>query len=261
MEALSVITLPLTMPSPLLTAFTPTDAGDFPIERLSEDALLLHVGHGIDADTNARVHRLMAGLHAAQLPDVVELAPAYASLLVRLTPGRAFASDSFEAWLDRLRLVLHRIDTEASDACMTLPTLRVPVCYGGEYGPDLAAVAAHATLSTSEVIARHVAGDYRVAMLGFAPGFSYLLGLDPRLHVPRRANPRLRVAAGSVAIGGAQTGIYPSELPGGWNLIGRTPLRLFDPSRDPPCLAIAGQRLQFEAIDAARFAALEAAAV
>ena len=260
MEALSVITLPLTMPSPLLTAFTPTDAGDFPIERLSEDALLLHVGHGINADTNARVHRLMAGLLAAQLPDVVELAPAYASLLVRLTPDRAFASDSFESWLEGLRILLRQIDHAKVDR-FEYPSLRVPVCYGGEYGPDLEAVAAQAKLSTAEVIARHVAGDYRVAMLGFAPGFTYLLGLDPQLHVPRRADPRTRVPAGSVAIGGAQTGIYPSELPGGRNLIGRTPLRLFDPSRDPPCLAIAGQRLQFEAIDAARFAALEAAAI
>lgn len=249
-----------TMPSNPAKPITPMSAGGLRIERLSEDSLLLHVGQGIDAQTNARVHRVMAGLQAAALPEIRELAPAYASLLLRLKPDIILATATFASWLERLRLVLQRIDSEASAACMALPALRVPVCYGGVHGPDLEAVAAHANLSTSEVVDRHVAADYQVAMLGFAPGFTYLLGLDPQLHVPRRADPRTRVPAGSVAIGGAQTGIYPSELPGGWSLIGRTPLRLFDPARDPPCLATAGQRLQFEAIDAACFAALEAAA-
>lgn len=135
-------------------------------------------------------------------------------------------------------------------------SVEIPVCYGGEYGPDLDALAEHARLSRDEVIGRHVAAGYTVAMLGFAPGFPYLLGLDPALHVPRRADPRTRVPAGSVAIGGAQTGIYPRELPGGWNLIGRTPLVLFDPDRDPPCLLAPGDRVRFCAISAEEFAAL-----
>lgn len=136
------------------------------------------------------------------------------------------------------------------------PSIEIPVCYDGEFGPDLDAVAAHAHLSHAEVIARHTAGDYSVAMLGFAPGFPYLLGLDPALHTPRRANPRTRVPAGSVAIGGAQAGIYPRELPGGWQVIGRTPCVLFDPQRDPPCLLPPGTRVRFRAIDAATFARL-----
>ena len=129
--------------------------------------------------------------------------------------------------------------------------VEIPVCYGGEFGPDLREVAEHAQLAEADVIALHSAGEYRVAMLGFAPGFPYLLGLDARLHMPRRANPRTRVAAGSVAIGGAQTGIYPRELPGGWRLIGRTPLALFDAQRDPPALLAPGQRVRFRSISSA----------
>jgi allophanate hydrolase subunit 1 len=134
--------------------------------------------------------------------------------------------------------------------------VEIPVCYGGEHGPDLDAVAAHAGLSRDEVVARHAGAGYTVAMLGFAPGFPYLLGLDPALHVPRRANPRTRVPSGSVAIGGAQTGIYPRELPGGWHLIGRTPRALFDPARNPPCLLAPGDRVRFRTITADEFAPL-----
>jgi KipI family sensor histidine kinase inhibitor len=130
------------------------------------------------------------------------------------------------------------------------PLIEIPVCYGGDCGPDLAEVAAHVGLHCDEVIARHSAAEYRVAMLGFAPGFPYLFGLDASLHLPRRASPRTRVPAGSVAIGGAQTGIYPRELPGGWQIIGRTPLTLFDPARDPPALLAPGQRVRFKVIEA-----------
>jgi KipI family sensor histidine kinase inhibitor len=134
--------------------------------------------------------------------------------------------------------------------------VEIPVCYGGECGPDIAAVAEHAGLLRDAVIARHTAAEYTVAMLGFAPGFPYLLGLDPSLQMPRRATPRTRVPAGSVAIGGAQTGIYPRELPGGWHLIGRTPLVLFDPQRELPCLLAPGDRVRFHAIEADEFGRL-----
>ena len=132
----------------------------------------------------------------------------------------------------------------------TQPEIEIQVCYGGEVGPDLGHVAQLAKLDENEVIARHTAADYHVAMLGFAPGFPYLLGLDPALHTPRRADPRVRVAAGSVAIGGAQTGIYPCELPGGWQIIGRTSLALFDAARAPPALLAPGQRVRFRAVGA-----------
>ena len=136
----------------------------------------------------------------------------------------------------------------------------VPVCYGGDAGPDLAAVAAHCGLSEAEVIARHLASAHQVCMLGFAPGFPFITGLDPALRTARRATPRTRIPPGSVAIAREQTCIYPLDTPGGWNLIGRTPLRLFDPAAQPPSLLRPGDRLRFEAIDADRFAELQATA-
>ncbi|HZW52205.1 MAG TPA: 5-oxoprolinase subunit PxpB, partial [Rudaea sp.] len=139
------------------------------------------------------------------------------------------------------------VDNAASDAATDTGNIEIAVTYGGQCGPDLADVAAHTGLSEEEVVARHGAAEYRVAMLGFTPGFAYLLGLDPALHMPRRATPRTRVPAGSVAIGGAQTGVYPRETPGGWHLIGRTTASLFDPARDPPALLKPGMRVKFVA--------------
>lgn len=225
-------------------------------EPFAEDALLLRFGERIDAATNARVHAAVAVLQR-DLPQL-ECVPAYASMLLRFDPL---------AWQDRATENLHQALEHAVRAVLDagnspLQALRereIPVCYGGAFGPDLAEVAQHLNLPIGDVIARHVAADYRVAMLGFAPGFPYLLGLDPALAMPRRRDPRQRVPAGSVAIGGAQTGIYPEQLPGGWQLIGRTPLRLFDVTATPPSLLAAGDRVRFHAIDEDAFRQLEAA--
>ena len=233
---------------------------DFTIEPLAEDALLLRFGDSIDATLNARVHAAARALRDAGLPGVTDIAPAYASLLLRFDPSaRVDTCESCEVPHARLLATIGRILRDPAYTSAILAgtrTIEIPVCYGGDFGPDLDAVAAHAGLSPKEAIARHTASDYTVAMLGFAPGFPYLLGLDPVLHAPRRALPRTRVAAGSIAIGGAQTGIYPRELPGGWNLIGRTPLVLFDSERDPLCLLAPGDRVRFNAIDAGQFMAL-----
>ena len=121
----------------------------------------------------------------------------------------------------------------------------IPVIYGGDDGPDLEAVARHTGLAAADVAARHAAGRYVVFFLGFQPGFAYLGGLDAALHTPRRREPRLAVPSGSVGIGGEQTGIYPSRSPGGWQLIGRTALALFDPARNPPTLLLPGDRVRF----------------
>jgi len=217
------------------------------IEFLGERALLLQMGECIDSEVNARATALAAALRAARLPGVLDVAPAYASVCVRHAP------------LARERLVAALAAFVQSTLANPGPAhaqVDIPVCYGGEFGPDLDNVARHAQLTAREVIARHTAAEYRVAMLGFAPGFPYLLGLDAALNTPRRASPRTRVPAGSVAIGGAQTGIYPSDLPGGWNLIGRMPLRLFDAERDPPALLAPGTRVRLRAIDADEFAEL-----
>lgn len=227
------------------------------IEPLGETVLLLRFGERIDAALNARVHAAAATLRAAALPGVTDLVPAYATLALHYRPA-IWSAAGGPAWRHLADAVMAVFAAPPDRAAPVAATIEIPVCYGGEYGPDLDAVGRHCGLGAQAVIARHSGADYRVAMLGFAPGFPYLLGLDPALQTPRRAQPRLRVPAGSVAIGGAQTGIYPAELPGGWHLIGRTPLALFDPARDPPCLLAPGDRVRFRAIDAADFAAVAA---
>ena len=230
------------------------------IEPLGDRALLVVFGERIVLDLNLRVHACVDVLRAAKLAGVDDIAPAFASLCVRYNPlAWTQANDdrsAFTRLADRIVTLLLPLETDA----VTVPSeaIEIPVCYEADFAPDLDAVAAQAKLSAGEVIARHCDGDYRVAMLGFAPGFPYLLGLDPRLHTPRRNEPRLRVPAGAVAIGGAQTGIYPRESPGGWNIIGRTPLALFDVARTPPSLLAPAQRVRFRAIDADQFKALSA---
>ena len=223
------------------------------IEPLGEDALLLRLAQRIDPAINARVHALAAAIDACRPPWLRECVPAYASLAVRIDP------DALDGGLDAAARWLRSLAGEpfagADDA---LPVAEIPVLYGGDAGPDLPAFAARAGLSAAQVVERHLAGDYRVAMLGFAPGFPYLLGLDPRLATPRLDTPRTQVPAGSVGIGGAQAGIYPRAGPGGWNLIGRTPLTLFDAARSPPNLLAPGQRLRFVRIDADTFTRLVA---
>lgn len=230
---------------------------DCVIESLGDGALLLNFGDGIDAATNARVHAAAQLIAARQLPGIAELVPAYASLAVLFDPAhwRDAQRTPAQRCAQALREVLaHASPSRHDDTAL----IEIPVCYGGEFGPDLDDAAARAGLTVAEFAAAHAAPDYRVAMLGFAAGFPYLLGLDARLHLPRRASPRTRVPAGSVAIGGAQTGIYPRELPGGWNLIGRTPLALFDPGATPPNRLAAGMRVRFRAVDAAAFGRLQA---
>ena len=229
---------------------------DFTAEVLAEDALLLRFGQVMDARLNARVHAAAARLRERALPGVSEVAPAYASLLLRFDPRACGqARDPHAFLLASVRDALHDLSH-----CVTAGReIEIPVCYGGAHGPDLEEVAQRAGLEVRQVVERHTAREYTVAMLGFAPGFPYLLGMDHALHTPRRITPRTRVPAGSVAIGGAQTGIYPRELPGGWMLIGRTPLSVFDARRDPPCLLAPGDRVRFRSIDAGDFIARGAA--
>jgi len=227
------------------------------IEALGDSALLITLGERIDAQLNARAVALAERLAAARLPGVGDVAPAYASVCLRYDPvawSGAGNASPFAAISARLRELLQD-ELAGAPSVADSTSIDIAVCYGGEFGPDLQHVAAHAKLDVDEVVARHCAGEYRVAMLGFAPGFPYLLGLDVALHAPRRDSPRVRVPAGSVAIGGAQTGIYPSELPGGWQIIGRTPLTLFDATRAMPALLAAGQHVRFRAISPAQFAA------
>lgn len=251
------------------------------VEPLGERALLIQCGDTIDIAVNARALAIAHAVTRAGLPGVLDIAPAYASVCLRYDP-RAWADASdvdtpcvrlaaavdaivqslvsadgagsgegdAPRWTGEATHAESRPSKQISTTTHDERALEIPVIYGGDSGPDLDAVAAHAGMSREAVIECHTAAEYRVAMLGFAPGYPYLLGLDPALHTPRRANPRTRVPAGSVAIGGAQTGIYPRELPGGWQIIGRTPLELFDAARAPPALLAPGQRVRFRQIPA-----------
>ncbi|MGN6667322.1 MAG: 5-oxoprolinase subunit PxpB [Trinickia sp.] len=177
-------------------------------------------------------------------PSVVDIVPGMNNLTIVFDP----LSADLEALASALSAAWHR-------ALAVRPSTReieIPVRYGGEDGPDLLAVAAHTGLDVEEVVRRHASAEYIVFFVGFQPGFAYLGGLDASLHMPRRAVPRLEVPAGSVAIGGAQTGIYPAASPGGWQLIGRTPSSLFDPARTPPTLLQPGDRVRFTVLEIVR---------
>jgi KipI family sensor histidine kinase inhibitor len=218
---------------------------------LSDAALLVQLEGAVDAVMLERVARCERAIAAAGVPGVVELVPAYAAVAVFYDPVAVAAAGReagqaprapFAIVRDAVRAALGRAPDERVAARRTI---EVPVIYGGGAGPDLAALAEYAGLTEADVIARHSAAEYVVAMIGFAPGFPYLIGLPAELAMPRRDTPRLAVPAGSVGIAGSQTGIYPLETPGGWQLIGRTPLRLFDPHGDPPTLLRAGDAVRF----------------
>ena len=206
-----------------------------------EGAITVQLGDAIDPTVNARVHALARAVARRLRSEVLEAVPSYASLLVIFDPLAVPRA--------RLARRLEALAREVAGAVVEPPrrVVRVPVCYGGEWGPDLGEVARLTGLPAEEVVARHVAPVYRVYLLGFTPGFPYLGGLDPRLACPRMDSPRLVTPAGSVALAGLQTGIYPVESPGGWRVLGRTPLRLFDPApgASRPFLLGAGDGLRF----------------
>ena len=212
-----------------------------------EAALLVELGgsaraRGAYRETNARVHALAAALEAAPPAGLGSLTPGYTSLLVQFDPLVAEPAPIAAA----IRDLLHGLGP------VERPPGRVheiPTVYGGECGPDLERVARRLGLSPTEVVSRHTAAEQSVYIIGFAPGFPYLGDLPPELALPRRSTPRERVPAGSVAIAGRQTGIYPRSTPGGWHLLGRTPLVLFDPTRDPPAYLRPGDRVRFVAIE------------
>jgi len=190
------------------------------------------------------VHRLIYAvtkrLEAEKLP-ILNLHPAYQSLLVDFDPAKTDPNELLGA----IRGIITEISDESVDEAEPHDLVEIPVFYGGENGPDLKSLADELGLSEAEIIKLHTAAEYEVAFLGFAPGFAYLSGMDPRLKAPRRKSPRLKVPAGSVGIAGLQTGVYPEESPGGWQIIGRTNLKLFDPIRDRPSILKLGDRVRF----------------
>ena len=188
-----------------------------------DSSLLIEFGKEISPEINQKITATVQLMKEQHIEGVVDIIPAFCSLLINYDP-RVIRYDELKS---RMRdLVKMDIKAEAGRK----KVYEIPVCYGGVYGPDIENIAKHAGLSVEEVIEIHSSRDYLIYMLGFLPGFTYLGGLDERIHTPRLANPRLKINAGSVGIGGSQTGIYPMDSPGGWQQKGMTPVKTYDPS-------------------------------
>lgn len=219
---------------------------DYSFLQCGEGALTVHLGDGIDPAINRRVTALQGAIGSAGLRGITDLIPAYADLTVCYD----CTVISAKALQRQLRRLLDSLSVAGQDRRRVF---QLPVCYGGDYGPDLDFVCHHSGLSAQEVIELHSAPDYLIYMLGFLPGFAYLGGLDDRIKTPRLQNPRTKIHAGAVGIGGEQTGIYPLSSPGGWRLIGTTPVKPYDPERDEPILYSAGDYIRFVPIDKETF--------
>lgn len=212
---------------------------------LGDSAVLVEVGNRADDETAQNVHALTEALLTHPFPGVVDIVPAYTTVAVHFDPvavGQRSPLAAVQSWIERSCVDIRPVSQSGPREWI------VPVVYGGDFGPDLAWVAEHVGLSVTEVIQRHAAQPYTVRAIGFSPGFPYLAGLPETLRTPRRATPRTQVPAGSVGIAGSQAGIYPQATPGGWNILGRTGLRLFDPDRRPPALLRVGDRVRFEPV-------------
>ncbi|SFS90443.1 inhibitor of KinA [Marininema halotolerans] len=211
------------------------------MQALGDTGVRIHFGEEIDEKIHKQIQRYCGALQEKRLKGVIEWVPSYTAVSVYYRPDQISFS--------QLKKKLLSIQEEAT----SLPegesrSVDIPVVYGGEYGPDLDAVARHARLTPDEVIAIHSQGSYLVYMMGFVPGFPYLGGMDPTIATPRLKKPRSVIPVGSVGIAGGQTGIYPLETPGGWRLIGRTPIRLYDPHRKQPMFLQTGDQITFTPI-------------
>jgi len=205
-----------------------------------DSAIVIELGSEIDPAISSQVFVLAELIQAAEMPAVVELVPTYRSLLVSYDP----MVSKHDEITDQLTAIIDRLEA-AVESASDVRIIDLPVVYGGEDGPDLDSVAENAGLTTQQVIDIHSGVDYRVYMIGFAPGFPYLGGLDERIATPRLKTPRISVPAGSVGIAESQTGVYPNASPGGWQLIGRTAAKLFDVTSDSPSLITPGSKVRF----------------
>lgn len=219
------------------------------IKRYSENSVTVYLGDEISEDTNKKLVHLKNELEKTDITGVTEIVISYTSLIIYY--------DIFKTTGKDVQGILEKIDLDKlEEQSFEYKVVEIPVCYGGEYGPDLKLFDDNG-LSPEEVIDRHSDTEYLVYMLGFMPGFPYLGGLDEQLFKPRLDNPRTSIPAGSVGIGGKQTGMYPFTSPGGWNLLGRTPIPLFDEKREPQILYEAGDRIIYRSIDEEEYKKLQ----
>ncbi|CDQ20488.1 inhibitor of KinA [Halobacillus karajensis] len=229
------------------------------IQPLGDQALIIDLGDSISEDINKQVRSISSQLDQIHPDWMIEYIPAFTTITVIYNPLYIAKQSTYQDLLpfEWARKELLTLLSDFTNDQNKTRTVEIPVCYGGEWGPDLTQVASHNRMSEEEVIEIHLNGDYLVYMIGFAPGFPYIGGMDKEIATPRRDDPRLSIPAGSVGVAGEQTGVYPIETPGGWQLIGRTPLKLFDPERDSPSLLQAGDRVRFTRIHEKEYKKIE----
>ena len=222
------------------------------IKVLSERSILVYFGDSIQEETHQKIQLAVQLLQEQTIEGITEIICGYTNICIHYDPLRIkksvqhFNGNSISEKV--ITLLRHTLQGESSLYSIESRVVEIPVLYGGKHGPDLQYVAEQNGLTPQEVIDIHTGGDYLVYMLGFAPGFPFLGGLDPRIATPRRQTPRLKIEAGSVGIAGEQTGVYPLATPGGWQIIGRTTAPLFLPNETPPSLLRAGDRVRFVAV-------------
>jgi len=217
-----------------------------------DSGLILVFGDSISMETNNRIRLAAAEIEALGIEGIIELVPAYCTILV--------VYDPLKIGFEELRKRLEFLEESTGDVSALAEKRKkcvLPVCYGGHNGPDLENVASHKGLTIQEVVEIHSDANYVVYMIGFTPGFPYLGGMDERIATPRLLSPREKIPAGSVGIAGSQTGVYPMQSPGGWQIIGRTPIRIFDPERENPALLSAGMVVKFKPVDEKEYLEIE----
>lgn len=203
-----------------------------------DSAVNVEFGNEISEDINRQVSEYVHALEESKISGITGMIPTFRSVLISYDPRLL-------SYGEMISLLTQAFSMKGENKSKSRRVVEIPVCYGGEYGPDLAFVAEHANLTPEEVVRIHSSREYLIYMIGFLPGFPYLGGLDSRLVTPRLSQPRVRIPAGSVGIGGEQTGLYPLDSPGGWQLIGRTPIQTYLPSRNPPVIYEAGDWIRF----------------
>lgn len=218
------------------------DKNKIEISQISETSALIEFGKEISPDINKKVRTFCSYLDKNPFTGMIEYVPAFASVSVVYNPLKMNSESPYEAIESILKDILSKLDFTSPDK---ENIVEIPVCYGGEFGPDIDHVAKINNLTVEEVIKIHSEGKYLVYMIGFAPGFPYLGGMSEKIAAPRRETPRQVIPAGSVGIAGMQTGVYPIETPGGWQLIGRTPLKMFDLNGNPKSLLKSGDIAKF----------------
>ena len=217
------------------------------ISPVGDCAISIDFGQVIDPKINRQIRQIIEQIKGLQLDGIVELVPTYCALLVQYDA-------MVYSYSDICRILEPTLQESVTDSANELVTIvEIPTVYGGEFGPDLGFVASHNHLSEAEVVSIHSGTDYLVYMLGFIPGFTYLGGMDPRIATPRLSSPRTLIPAGSVGIAGEQTGTYPSDSPGGWQIIGCTPVTMYDMSKEQAALLQAGDYVRYVSIDENEF--------